>query len=378
MDLGLYLHFPFCRSKCFYCDFNSYPLKNIEEAIPYIRALHQEIILYGKKIRNGILKTIYLGGGTPTLFPAKIIEDTLELCYQCFNISSNIEITIEANPGTLNKKKLRSLKSSGINRISIGAQSFQDSTLKKIGRIHTKADILSTYQIAREVGFKNINLDLIFALPEQTYAEFQQTIMEACALNPDHLSLYSLSLEKGTPLFNWWKEGKINLPSQDDEYFMFKWALKFLKKKGFEHYEISNFALPGKQSQHNQIYWDNQPYLGLGAGASSFLRGYRYKNYSNPKRYILELSKRKFPVEEGERLTLKKRMIETIILGLRKREGISYNSFKSRFKLDLEVIFKTPIEKLVNLKLLKKDQERIKLTHRGLFLANYVFREFLD
>jgi len=353
-------------------------LKNIEDALPYISALHQEIILYTKKIPKGILKTIYLGGGTPTILPAEIINDTLEICRENFLTNPDMEITVEANPGTLDKRKLKVLLSAGINRLSIGAQSLRDPELKKMGRIHTKKDIINTYQEAREIGFNNINLDIIFALPKQTLIEFQETIEEVCKLKPDHLSLYNLTLEEGTLFFKWWKEGKLNLPSEELEYTMFKWAISFLKKHGFEHYEISNFALPSKQSRHNKIYWDNQPYLGIGAGASSFLGGYRYKNYAHPQKYIQELEKGRFPVEEGERLSLKKRMIETIILGLRRKEGISYQKFKSRFKLDLDKMFNLQIDKLVNQKLLKKDKERIQLTFRGLFLANYVFREFID
>lgn len=378
MDIGLYLHFPFCKSKCFYCDFNSYPLKEDKEVLTYICALHKEIAIYSKKLRNVTLKTIYLGGGTPTILSGELIGNIINFCKNNFNIAQNIEITIEANPGTVNKKNLELILSSGVNRLSLGAQSFNDYLLKKLGRIHIAQDIIYSYYQARESGFNNINIDIMFALPDQTLSDFQNTIKKAISLRPDHLSLYNLTIEKGTVFFNYYKQGILNLPGEDLEYEMYNWAIKYLKKNNFEHYEISNFALPSKRSVHNQIYWNNQPYLGIGAGATSYIDGYRYMNYKDPKIYIKEIENDKLPIEQGEKLTLRKRMIETIILNLRTKDGVIYQKFYDQFRMELNKVFNKTINKLIDLGLLRKDNYKIQLTPKGLFLANYVFREFID
>ncbi|MHC2995689.1 MAG: radical SAM family heme chaperone HemW [Candidatus Atribacteria bacterium] len=290
----------------------------------------------------------------------------------------NAEITIEANPGTLNKKKIKRLNEAGINRLSLGAQSFNDYLLKKLGRIHTATDIVDSYYKARESGFNNINLDIMFALPDQTLIDFQNTMKKAVSLKPDHLSLYNLTIEKGTIFFESYKEGKLNLPTEDEEYDMYSWAINFLEKNGFEHYEISNFARPSKRSIHNQIYWYNQPYLGIGAGAYSFINGYRYMNFKDPSRYIKEVENGKLPVDKGEKLSLRKRMAETVILNLRTKEGVVYQKFYNRFKVKMDKVFNQQINKLVDLGLLRKDNYKIQLTKNGLFLANNVFREFVD
>lgn len=378
MDLGLYLHFPFCLSKCPYCDFNSYPLRDDYQLSSYISALYSEIAIYSQKLKSITMKTIYLGGGTPTILSGDLIYNILNFCKNSFKINKNAEITIEANPGTLDKKKIKRLEEAGINRLSLGAQSFNDYLLKKLGRIHNTQDIIDSYYKARESGFNNINIDIIFALPEQTLIDFQNTMKKAISLEPDHLSLYNLTIEKGTKFFESYKEGKLNLPTEDEEYDMYSWAIKFLEKSGFEHYEISNFARPNKRSLHNQIYWYNQSYLGIGAGACSFIKGYRYMNFKDPARYIKEVMSGKLPVDEGEKLSLRKRMAETIILGLRTEEGVVYQKFYNRFKVKMDKIFNQQINKLVDLGLLRKDNLKIQLTKKGLFLANNVFREFVD
>lgn len=378
MNLGLYLHFPFCKSKCHYCDFNSYPLKNDYQLSSYVSALYKEITMYSQKIKNSTIKTIYLGGGTPTVLSGDLIYNILNFCKNKLKIDNNAEITIEANPGTLDKKKTKRLNEAGIDRISLGVQSFDDYLLKKLGRIHTTQDIIDSYYQARESGFNNINLDIIFALPDQTLNDFQSTMKKAVFLKPDHLSLYNLTIEKGTKFFESFEEGKLNLPTEDEEYDMYSWAINFLEKNDFEHYEISNFARPSKRSIHNQIYWYNQPYLGIGAGAYSFINGYRYMNFKDPARYVKEVKSGKLPIDEGEKLSLRKRMTETIILGLRTKDGVAYQKFKNRFKVKIDEIFNQQICKLTNLGLLRKDNYKIQLTKKGLFLANSVFREFVD
>ena len=378
MELGLYLHFPFCISKCPYCDFNSYQLKEENQISSYISALYQEITAYFKKLKKSNIKTIYLGGGTPTILSGVQIYNILEFCKSKFTIDKDAEITIEANPGTLDGKKLKLLIESGINRLSLGAQSFNNLFLKKLGRIHNTQDIIDSYYLAREIGFSNINIDIMFALPDQTTEDLQITLKKAISLKPDHLSLYNLTIKPGTEYYKKYKKGKLKLPNEGEEFDMYNWAIIFLEESGFEHYEISNFARPYKRSMHNLIYWQNKPYLGIGAGAYSFIKGYRYMNYENPARYTKEIMSGKLPVDNGEKLSLRKRMIETIILGLRTKDGVGYIKFKTRFGINLNDIFSKQVTKSVNLGLLQKDDYRIKLTKKGIFLANTVFREFVD
>src|SRR5665648_133669 len=378
MKLGLYLHFPYCVAKCPYCDFNSYQLKEDNQISSYIPALYQEITAYSKKLKKSNVKAIYLGGGTPTILSGAQICNILEFCKDKFTIDKNAEITIEANPGTLDGEKIKLLIESGINRLSLGAQSFNNLLLKKLGRIHNTQDIIDSYYLAREMGFNNINLDIMFALPDQTTEDLKVTLKKAVSLKSDHLSLYNLTIHPETKYYEKYKKGQLNLPGEDEEFNMYHWAINFLEENDFEHYEIANFARPNKRSMHNLIYWQNLPYLGIGAGAYSFLKGYRYMNFKDPVKYINEISIGKLPIDQGEKLSIKKRMIETIILGLRTKDGISYKKFLKRFKVDINSIFHQQINKLVNLKLLIKDDCRIKLTKKGIFLANIVFREFVD
>ena len=378
MELGLYLHFPFCISKCPYCDFNSYQLEEANQISSYISALYREITAYSQKLKKGNIKTVYLGGGTPTILSGTQICNILKFCKDKFNIDKNAEMTIEANPGTLDGEKLKLLIESGINRLSLGAQSFNDVFLKRLGRIHNTQEIIDSYFLARGIGFANINIDIMFALPDQTIEDLQDTLKKAVSLKPDHLSLYNLTIKPGTEYYREYKRGKLNLPTEDEEYDMYNWVIDFLEENDFEHYEIANFARPHKRSMHNLIYWQNKPYLGIGAGAYSYIRGYRYMNYENPAKYIKETMSDKLPLDNGERLSLRKRMIETIILGLRTKDGVGYKKFKKRFGVSLNDIFCKQINKLVNLGLLEKSYVKIKLTRDGIFLANAVFREFVD
>jgi len=378
MELGLYLHFPYCISKCPYCDFNSYQLKEDNQISSYISALYQEIAAYSQKLKKSNIKTIYLGGGTPTILSGTHIFNILEFCKENFMVDKDAEITIEANPGTVDSEKIKLLIDSGINRLSLGAQSFNNRFLKKLGRIHNTQEIIDSYYSAREAGFKNINIDIMFALPDQTTEDLQVTLKKAVSLKSDHLSLYNLTIKPGTEYHNKYKRGKLKLLTEDEEFDMYNWAINYLEDNGFEHYEIANFAHPHKRSEHNLIYWQNKPYLGVGAGAYSFIRGYRYMNYEEPARYIKEVTSGKSPIEDGEKLSLRKRMIETIILGLRTKDGVIYKKFKKRFKVDINNTFHKQIKKLVNLGLLQRDDNRIKLTRKGIFLADTVFREFVD
>jgi len=378
MELGLYLHFPYCISKCPYCDFNSYQLEEDNQISSYISALYQEITAYSQKLKKSNIRTIYLGGGTPTILSGVQIYNILEFCKNKFTIDKNAEITIEANPGTVDGEKIKLLIESGINRLSLGAQSFNNLFLKKLGRIHNTQDIIDSYYLAREMGFNNINIDIMFALPGQTTKDLQTTLKKAVSLKPDHLSLYNLTIKPGTEYYKEYKRGRLKLPTEDEEFDMYNWAINFLEENGLEHYEIANFARPHKRSMHNLIYWQNRPYLGIGAGAYSFIKGYRYMNYENPARYIKEVMSGKFPIDNGEKLSSRKRMIETIILGLRTKDGVSYKKYKTRFGINLNDIFSKQVNKLINLGLLEEGECKIKLTRKGIFLANTVFREFVD
>ncbi|MEA1939478.1 MAG: radical SAM family heme chaperone HemW, partial [Candidatus Caldatribacteriota bacterium] len=375
MDLGLYLHLPFCISKCPYCDFNSYPLTEGKELEHYLNALYGEIEIYSEKMKNRNIESIYFGGGTPTVLSGLSIYNIINYCKKTFKMNKEIEITIEANPGTLSKRKLKLIYQSGVNRLSIGGQSFDDLLLKKLGRIHTVREIIESYYMAREAGFKNINIDIMYALPEQSLKNLKTTLKKAVKLKPEHVSIYGLTINPGTKYYYDYQNNLLKLPSEDEEYDMFKWIINFLKQNNYEQYEISNFALPSKRSVHNQIYWKNQEYLGIGAGAYSYLKGYRYGNIKKPVRYISKISEGKLPIDEGERLSLKKRMAETIILGLRTKEGIGFKRFRERFKIDIDNVFGTQIDKLINLKLIKREKNKIKLSKDGIFVANVVFRE---
>ncbi len=248
MKPGLYLHFPYCISKCPYCDFNSYQLKEDNQISSYIPALYEEITAYSQKLKKSNIKTIYLGGGTPTILSGAQICAILEFCKDKFTIDKNAEITIEANPGTLDGEKIQLLIESGINRLSLGAQSFNNLFLKKLGRIHNTKEIIDSYYLAREAGFNNINIDIMFALPDQTIEDLQATIKKAVSLKPDHLSLYNLTIKPGTEYYKEYKKGKLKLPTEDEEFDMYNWAINYLEENGFEHYEIANFARPHKRS----------------------------------------------------------------------------------------------------------------------------------
>jgi oxygen-independent coproporphyrinogen-3 oxidase len=378
MELGLYLHIPFCLSKCPYCDFNSYPLRENNQLSSYVSALYREIFIYSKKLRKSKIKTIYLGGGTPTICSGILIHNILNFCKDNFEIDKNAEITIEANPGTLNNQKIKALTKAGVNRLSLGAQSFNNDFLKKLGRIHSVQEIIRSYYIARENGIDNINLDIMFALPGQTIKDFKDTLKKTISLKPDHISLYNLTIYPGTKYYQDYKKKLFTLPTEEENYNMYNWAINYLEKNNFEQYEISNFAYPNKRSIHNQIYWRNQPYLGLGAGAYSFINGYRYMNFNNPIKYIKKIKNGELPIDNGEKLSFKKRVAETIILGLRTKDGVNYSEVKKRFKVNIRNMFYKQINNLVNMNLLKKDNYKIKLTKKGLFLANAVFREFVD
>lgn len=373
-ELGIYVHIPFCKQKCSYCDFISYCDKNdlIEK---YIKALKQEI--KNSSVNEYEISTIYIGGGTPSYIESKYISEILKTIKQKYNISRNVEITIEVNPGTATKEKLRDYVEAGINRISIGLQSCNNNLLKMIGRIHTYEEFLSTYKLAREVGFKNINVDLMIGLPNQTLDDVKKSLEEISKLNPEHISVYSLIVEEGTPIEKKIADGQLKLPNEElerEEYWEVK---KFLESLGYKHYEISNFAKTGYESKHNLNCWEQKEYLGFGAAAHSYMKKTRYSNTENIEKYINQemQSKQLHIVHEVQKEEEQKK--EYMFLGLRKIDGVQISSFKNKFGCNPIMEFKNELKKLTQEGLIKIDLDQIKLTEKGIDLANIVWEEFI-
>ena len=373
-ELGIYVHIPFCKQKCSYCDFISYCDKNdlIEK---YIKALKQEI--ENSSVNEYEISTIYIGGGTPSYIESKYISEILKTIKQKYNISRNVEITIEVNPGTATKEKLRDYVEAGINRISIGLQSWNNNLLKMIGRIHTYEEFLSTYKLAREVGFKNINVDLMIGLPNQTLDDVKKSLEEISKLNPEHISVYSLIVEEGTPIEKKIAKGQLKLPNEElerEEYWEVK---KFLENLGYKHYEISNFAKTGYESKHNLNCWEQKEYLGFGAAAHSYMKKTRYSNTENIEKYINQemQSKQLHMVHEVQKEEEQKK--EYMLLGLRKIDGVQISSFKNKFGCNPIMEFKNELNKLTQEELIEIDLDQIKLTEKGIDLANIVWEEFI-
>ena len=373
-ELGIYVHIPFCKQKCSYCDFISYCDKNdlIEK---YIKALKQEI--ENSSVNEYEISTIYIGGGTPSYIESKYISEILKTIKQKYNISKNVEITIEVNPGTATKEKLRDYVEAGINRISIGLQSCNNNLLKMIGRIHTYEEFLSTYKLAREVGFKNINVDLMIGLPNQTLDDVKKSLEEISKLNPEHISVYSLIVEEGTPIEKKIADWQLKLPNEElerEEYWEVK---KFLESLGYKHYEISNFAKTGYESKHNLNCWEQKEYLGFGAAAHSYMKKTRYSNTENIEKYINQemQSEQLHIVHEVQKEEEQKK--EYMLLGLRKIDGVQISSFKNKFGCNPIMEFKNELNKLTQEGLIEIDLDQIKLTEKGIDLANIVWEEFI-
>lgn len=385
-QIGLYIHIPFCKQKCSYCDFCSYA--NKESFIKrYIQCVLKEIIEVGNNnkidFENGkddlfLVKTIYIGGGTPSLIDSKYIVQIIEDIKLNFEIDEKAEITIEVNPGTVTLEKLEDYKRAGINRLSIGLQSTHEHLLKEIGRIHTYLDFLDTFRFAREAGFENINVDLMIGLPNQTLAEVQDSIEEIVSMEPEHISVYSLILEEGTPLFKKVEEG-LELPDEELERKMYWTVKRILETNGYNHYEISNFAKQGYESKHNLDCWNQKEYIGFGVAAHSYTNGIRYSNIENLEQYIKNYEEDK--TEENlvfhEKQDMETMQKEYMLLGLRKIDGVSIQEFKIKFVANPVFLYHSELEKLVNEELLEIDGDQIKLTNKGLDLANIVWEEFI-
>lgn len=374
-EIGIYIHIPFCKKKCHYCDFVSYDNK-YEKVEKYIDTVIEDIDEETKSFtKEHLVTTVYLGGGTPSFIESKYIKEILEKVRKSFNISGDAEITLEVNPGTVNEEKLKTYQMLGINRLSIGLQTTTDEILKTIGRIHNYSEFLSTYNLARKIGFENINVDLIFALPNQNIENVKKDLENIIELNPEHISTYSLILEEGTKLEEMIKENeeKYVLPDDDTERKMY-WLIKnTLEKNGYKHYEISNFAKQGKESRHNINCWMQKEYLAFGSASHGFLDGVRYSNKKILSEYIFNFKNK----DIEERLTREETAKEFMMLGLRMIDGVSISEFERKFKLNPLMYFRFEISKLVEEELLEVDLDRIKLTNKGIDLANLVWEEFV-
>jgi len=376
-NFGIYVHIPFCQTKCYYCDFVSYPHKTDGEKEAYLAALLQEGEIYQKGLKGVTGKSIYIGGGTPTCLTGGQIFMLLTNLSRLFSLPKGIEFTVEANPGTLNEEKLLALKDAGCNRLSLGVQSFSAHELQVLGRIHSIKDVYNTFELARKVGFNKISLDLMYGLPGQTREGWRDNLQKVVALRPEHISLYQLNIEKGTPFALLRDKGLLQPFTQDEAYLMYREAIGYLKAKGYHHYEISNFALPGKEAVHNSLYWQNEEYLGLGAGAAGYLQGVRYVNEKDPALYQNQLQQGELPVAEKELIDSEVAMAETMFLGLRLLAGVSKTRFFQKHGVKMEEKYEEIIHKLKKQDLLKETAIHLALTSKGLYVGNEVFQEFL-
>ena len=387
----LYVHIPFCETKCPYCDFNTYA--GIEQLIPsYMDALAQEIRLWAAALGQATIGTIFFGGGTPSYVPPEDIHSLLETVGSSFAVAGDAEITLESNPGDITEKRLAAWKNTGIDRLSIGVQSLDNELLALLGRRHTAQEAVDAFNRTRAVGLSNVNLDLMYGLPHQSLGQWRETLAGVLTLRPEHLSLYCITLEEGTPLEAQVRLRALPVPDPDLAADMYELAEEMAAQAGYQHYEISNWALPGLECRHNLTYWRNRPYLGIGPGAHSFLSGYRFANIRSPRRYIQRVHRwaasatqpqdfqaalRRGPVDMVEAIDKPLEMGETMMLGLRLSEGVAEEDFQARFGVELRDTFGTPIHDLEEAGLLQWNGGRLALTARGRLLGNEVFQRFL-
>ena len=377
-ELELYIHIPFCIKKCAYCDFLSGP-SSAEQRETYVGELIKEIKGAKKHTEDYKVTTVFFGGGTPSTLTEEQMQRIMNCVRESFVLSPSAEITMEMNPGTVTEKKLAGYKEAGINRLSIGLQSTNNEELKALGRIHTYEEFLSSYQMARDLGFDNINVDLISAIPGQTVKSWEESLLNVIRLSPEHISAYSLIIEPGTLFYEMYGEevkeveGRAKLPSEDAEREMYYVTEKIMNQYGYHRYEISNYSKEGYECRHNKGYWQRVPYLGFGIGAATLFEHTRYSNPDTFEEYV-ESFENKF---HGEELTKKDEMEECMFLGLRMMEGISKKKFREDFQIDFDDVYKETKEKLIEEKLLVEKGDRIALTTRGIDVSNMVFVEFM-
>ncbi|GIN70990.1 coproporphyrinogen III oxidase [Bacillus sp. J14TS2] len=370
-----YIHIPFCEHICYYCDFNKFFLKG-QPVDEYLQSLFHEFKLTMDQKSTQDLATIFVGGGTPTALNERQLECLCKGIREGLPFTKG-EFTFEANPGDLSKEKLKILADYGVNRLSFGVQSFSNELLEKIGRSHRVDDVYRSIEQAKEVGFENISIDLIYALPGQTIEDFQDTLQKALALDLPHYSGYSLIVEPKTIFYNLMRKGKLPLPSEDEEADMYRLLMEEMEKKGLRQYEISNFSRSEFESKHNLIYWNNEEYYGFGAGAHGYINGTRYSNAGPLKKYMEPISEGKLPIFSENSPTMKEKLEEEMFLGLRKTKGVSISHFQKKFSLDPFQTFRSAIKEMIERDLLEIADDHIRLTEKGRFLGNVVFQAFL-
>ena len=393
--MGLYVHVPFCKTKCPYCDFNTY--QGIENLIePFLAAITSEITCWGDALAHPPVKSVFFGGGTPSYLPQGDIERILVAIQSSFQVDPAAEISIEANPGDLDEAACAGILNQGVNRLSIGVQSLDNDLLNLLGRRHQASEAVEAFQSARQAGFDNVNLDLMYGLPNQSMEQWQKTLSSLIELTPEHISLYALTIEEGTPMHRWAAEGKIPEPDSDLAADMYQHAREVLAEAGYHHYEISNWSLPDRACEHNLVYWENGPYLGVGPGAHSRLGDYRFWTVLSPRDYntkaatwadsgvqpladLVETALQGIPTLGGwEHLSLETTCSETMFLGLRLLDGLNLSEASAIAGTDLAKKFQTPIQECLNLGLLEQDGDCLKLTMQTYLVANQAFTRFLE
>ena len=384
--IGIYLHIPFCTAKCGYCDFNSYA--GHEHMIPeYAETLLKDAALWRDAVGGRPVETVFFGGGTPSLSPVEDVRKILDGLRACFRFTGDAEISLESNPNSLDVDYLRGIGHAGVNRLSIGVQSFDDEELVVLDRVHTADQAKVAFRAARDAGFDNVNLDFIYGLPEQPLSAWQRTLEQALALAPEHLSLYALTIEDGTPLARDVARGRVTPPDPDMQAEHYEWTQDRLATAGYEHYEISNWARPGRRCRHNLVYWRNREYLGLGAGAHSYLDGVRFSTVLLPNRYQELVNESAAGIEDGrglmrhvagaEQITRTLAMSDELILGLRLIEGVSREAFAGRYGCDPRDVYADVIDEFVGYGLLEETATHLRLTRRGRLLSNELFQRLL-
>ena len=371
-EVGLYVHIPFCKQKCLYCDFPSF--SNIDNLMDdYIEALNKEIL---EKASNYKIKSLFIGGGTPSYLDEKNLISLLNTINK-LEFLENAEKTIECNPGTLKEEKLRIMYDKGINRLSFGLQSTDNNILKSIGRIHSYEEFKENYKTARKIGFKNINIDMMFGLPKQTVDICLSNLKDIIQLNPEHISFYSLIIEEGTPFCSMYDKGLLILPSEDEERQMYNKAKVLLKENGYHQYEISNYAKDNKECFHNKIYWKCDEYIGVGSAASSYINGKRIKNIESVNTYIKNIKNNKCIIEDEIINNESDSIEEFMFMGLRMMKGIKEEEFEKRFNKKVDEVYKSVIENNINKKLLSRKEGRIFLTEKGIEFSNLVMSDMI-
>lgn len=377
MPKSVYLHIPFCNRICPYCDFNKYVLKG-QPVYEYLEALQKEMKVTIAKHPSEQIQTIFVGGGTPTALDSEQMKIFLDAIQEYFQPqSANLEFSMEANPESVDAEKLRIMKEGGVNRLSFGVQTFEPELLRKIGRMHDQEDVYRSLRLAKEAGFNNISIDLMFGLPNQTLEMLDRTLDIAFTLDIPHFSVYSLKVEEGTFFHTLYKKDKLPLPSEEEEVKMYEHLIERMIKEGYSQYEISNFARPGYESKHNLTYWRNEEYYGLGAGAHGYVAGIRHVNAGLVQEYIRLVQEQDTPYIETHQVTPLEAMEEMMFMGLRIQEGVSKQKFYEKHQIQLEDAYGSEIKDLLERQLLQTDGARYYLTHRGIFLGNEVFATFL-